>query len=293
MDIMNQYPNYMFEIGAHTDSKGTEEYNLYLSQKRADAVMNYYIYDKKVSKDRLIAKAYGVAEPAAPNTTPDGKDNPDGRALNRRTEFKIIGAYQPVVKPAKVEKDIAPAKTVKEVKPANIEKKADVKAVKETPAPKAEKKEEVKAPKTIVVPPSTKKDDAPVAKVVKKEIAPAKAPEVLPAKKEAKNVTPEGEYKTAPKQPLVISGKVYIEKTNKRTLVSEAAVFLTTNEGGFQQKVFYVKADGAYSFDLSRAQADTFKLIARKYQYESNEVILTSDSVRSSNRSIDLVIKMK
>ena len=129
--------------------------------------------------------------------------------------------------------------------------------------------------------------------MVKKEIAPAKAPDIIPAKLESKKPSPEGEYKTAPVVSTVIGGKVYLEKSNKRTLVSEAAVFLTTNEGGFQQKVFYVKSDGSYSFDLSRAQADTFKLIARKYQYESNEVILTSDSVRSSNRSIDLVIKMK
>ena len=283
MDIMNQYPNYKFEIGAHTDSKGTEEYNLYLSQKRADAVMNYYIYDKKVNRERLVAKAYGTTEPAAPNATPDGKDNPAGRALNRRTEFKITGSYQPEVKPAKVEKEVSPVKPVKEAKSPKLEKKEEV---------KAETKTEVKIEKKAAANP-TKKEDEPIAKVVKKEIAPAKAPDIIPAKKESKKPSPEGEYKTAAVVSTVIGGKVYLEKSNKRTLVSEAAVFLTTNEGGFQQKVFYVKSDGSYSFDLSRAQADTFKLIARKYQYESNEVILTSDSVRSSNRSIDLVIKMK
>ena len=61
----------------------------------------------------------------------------------------------------------------------------------------------------------------------------------------------------------------------------------------FQQKVFYVKADGSYNFDISRSAADTFKLIARKYQFESNEVIFTAEDIRNSKKPVDLVIKMK
>lgn len=89
-DIMKQYENYIIEVGGHTDSKGSEAYNEGLSLRRADAVANYLIYDKKLPKSRFVLKPYAFSQPAAPNTYPDGKDNPEGRALNRRTEFKII-----------------------------------------------------------------------------------------------------------------------------------------------------------------------------------------------------------
>ena len=39
----------------------------------------------------MIAKGYGKTQPIAPNTNADGSDNPEGRQLNRRTEFKVIG----------------------------------------------------------------------------------------------------------------------------------------------------------------------------------------------------------
>ncbi len=253
MDIMNQFPTYVIEVGAHTDGKGTEEYNLNLSKKRAEAVINYYIYDKKVNKDRLVPMSYGTSKPAASNVTADGKDNPEGRALNRRTEFKIIGELKPEEKPKKTDK----------------------------------KEEEVVAPK---------KDNVTVAKVIKKEITSGKAivaPKVAPLPKKEVLTGTTGEYKTTPKEPVVVTGMVYMEKAGKRSLVNQAAVFLTSNENGFQQKVFYVKADGTYSFDLSRAASDTFKLVARKYQFESNEVVFTADEIRTSTKPVDLVIKMK
>jgi OOP family OmpA-OmpF porin len=256
MDIMNQYPNFVVEVGAHTDGKGTEEYNIALSKKRADAVMNYYIYDKKVNKNRLVPKAYGTSQPAASNVTPDGKDNPAGRALNRRTEFKIISELKSEEKP----------------------KKTDRKEV------------EIK---------SEKKDNAPVAKVVRKDISGGRtAPPVKPVMPSSANETKKtsaatGEYKSAPKEPVVLTGIVYMEKAGKRSIVNQAAVFLTSNEGGFKQQVFYVKADGTYSFDLSRTAADTFKLIARKYQFESNEAVFSREDIKSSTIPMDLIIKMK
>jgi outer membrane protein OmpA-like peptidoglycan-associated protein len=63
---------------------------LKLSEHRASAAINYFIYEKKLNKARFVAKAYGTSQPAAPNTTADGKDNPEGRAKNRRTVFTII-----------------------------------------------------------------------------------------------------------------------------------------------------------------------------------------------------------
>ncbi|MGZ3885776.1 MAG: hypothetical protein ACXVDL_16135, partial [Bacteroidia bacterium] len=47
--------------------------------------------EKGIRKQRLLAKGYGESKPVAPNDNPDGSDNPEGRALNRRTDFRIIG----------------------------------------------------------------------------------------------------------------------------------------------------------------------------------------------------------
>ncbi len=87
--ILNENPTILIELGAHTDSKGTEEYNLDLSQQRAKSVVDYLI-SKGVDKGRLLPKGYGESAPVADNETEDGKDNPEGRQQNRRTEFKVI-----------------------------------------------------------------------------------------------------------------------------------------------------------------------------------------------------------
>lgn len=78
------------EIRSHTDSMGSEEYNLQLSQKRAESVVKYLV-SKGIDQSRLVAKGYGESQPIAPNSLPDGRDNPEGRAKNRRTEFVVIG----------------------------------------------------------------------------------------------------------------------------------------------------------------------------------------------------------
>ncbi|MDP4187306.1 MAG: OmpA family protein, partial [Bacteroidota bacterium] len=88
--LFKLFPNAIVEIGSHTDNMGTELYNMTLSQKRADNVVNY-IVSKGIARERLIAKGYGMSIPIAPNTNSDGSDNPAGRQLNRRTEIKIVG----------------------------------------------------------------------------------------------------------------------------------------------------------------------------------------------------------
>ena len=88
--LLKEAPEFIVEIGAHTDSIGETEYNMKLSQERADGVVEYLI-SKGISPDRLVAKGYGASVPVAPNTNPDGTDNPEGRERNRRTEFRIIG----------------------------------------------------------------------------------------------------------------------------------------------------------------------------------------------------------
>jgi outer membrane protein OmpA-like peptidoglycan-associated protein len=50
-----------------------------------------YLVSKGVDPKRLKAQGYGESQPIAPNQNSDGSDNPEGRAKNRRTDFKIIG----------------------------------------------------------------------------------------------------------------------------------------------------------------------------------------------------------
>jgi outer membrane protein OmpA-like peptidoglycan-associated protein len=91
--ILNAYPQIIIEISSHTDSIDTDEKNMKLSQDRAQSVVDYLIL-KGISPERLVAKGYGENSPIAPNSNPDGTDNPDGRQKNRRTEFKVVGQIE-------------------------------------------------------------------------------------------------------------------------------------------------------------------------------------------------------
>jgi len=72
-----------------TDSVGSEAYNLSLSSRRAISVKNWLIDKGGISSTRLATKALGETQPVAPNTLPDGSDNPAGRTKNRRVEIRI------------------------------------------------------------------------------------------------------------------------------------------------------------------------------------------------------------
>jgi OmpA-OmpF porin, OOP family len=87
--IMQDNPNIQIELSAHTDSKGVDIYNLDLSNRRAKSCVDYLV-SRGIAADRMTSKGYGETMPIAPNTLANGKDNPEGRALNRRTEFKVI-----------------------------------------------------------------------------------------------------------------------------------------------------------------------------------------------------------
>lgn len=80
--------NTELRIDGHADWIGTTEYNLKLSERRAKTAYEFLI-DKGLSNSRLSYQFYGEAIPIAPNANEDGSDNPDGRQLNRRCEFKI------------------------------------------------------------------------------------------------------------------------------------------------------------------------------------------------------------
>lgn len=82
-----QYPGESFGIEGHTDSTGTDEYNMSLSQRRADSVGGYLI-DQGVAGSQVTARGYGETRPKATN------DTPEGRQLNRRVEIHIRGNNQ-------------------------------------------------------------------------------------------------------------------------------------------------------------------------------------------------------
>jgi OOP family OmpA-OmpF porin len=81
--FLKQNPAYKVEIEGYTDNRGSKQYNIKLSEKRAEAVYNYLI-KSGISADRLSYKGYGPANPVADNNTKEG------RKLNRRVVAKII-----------------------------------------------------------------------------------------------------------------------------------------------------------------------------------------------------------
>ncbi|MDP4687265.1 MAG: OmpA family protein [Salibacteraceae bacterium] len=75
-------------IDGHADWIGSIEYNLALSEQRAKRAY-YFIISEGISDKRLTYQYFGESLPIAPNANADGTDNPDGRQLNRRVEFKL------------------------------------------------------------------------------------------------------------------------------------------------------------------------------------------------------------
>lgn len=90
IELLNKYPDIKIEIGGHTDSFGTDEYNLDLSQRRANSVRDYLVKNGFDAKRIVKTVGYGESQPIVSNTNPDGSDNPQNRAKNRRVEFKLV-----------------------------------------------------------------------------------------------------------------------------------------------------------------------------------------------------------
>jgi OOP family OmpA-OmpF porin len=80
---MTENKTLTIELGGHTDNTGSDEFNLKLSQDRADSVREYLI-GKGIEPDRVASKGYGETVPVAKNDTPEGQQR------NRRVEFKIL-----------------------------------------------------------------------------------------------------------------------------------------------------------------------------------------------------------
>jgi outer membrane protein OmpA-like peptidoglycan-associated protein len=80
--LMQENPHLKMEVAAHTDDKGSKEYNLILSNKRASSVMKYLT--ASVPADRLLSKGYGEDAPKVENKSEEA------RAINRRVEMRVL-----------------------------------------------------------------------------------------------------------------------------------------------------------------------------------------------------------
>lgn len=85
IEFMSNNPGVRVEIRGHTDNQGTSSYNQELSEKRAESVKKYLVNKGSITSERLSYKGFGQDEPIETNETAQG------RAANRRTEFKILG----------------------------------------------------------------------------------------------------------------------------------------------------------------------------------------------------------
>ncbi len=86
--IMKDNPGWKVELGSHTDCRGSDDYNMKLSQRRSDSAVTY-IVEHGINSDRIIAKGYGETELV--NRCDDGVDcSEEEHQQNRRTEFKIL-----------------------------------------------------------------------------------------------------------------------------------------------------------------------------------------------------------
>ncbi|WP_240933189.1 OmpA family protein [Diaphorobacter sp. HDW4B] len=85
-ELIKSYPNAPLLVRGHTDGKGSDAYNDRLSERRAASVAK--ALETRTGR-HPATQGLGRREPVAPNLTPDGKDNPEGRQLNRRVQILI------------------------------------------------------------------------------------------------------------------------------------------------------------------------------------------------------------
>ena len=87
--MLSENPEIIIEIGSHTDARGSDDYNMRLSQRRAEAVVRY-MTQRGVSRDRMVPRGYGESTPVnnCNNNIPCSERE---HQFNRRTEFRVLG----------------------------------------------------------------------------------------------------------------------------------------------------------------------------------------------------------
>jgi outer membrane protein OmpA-like peptidoglycan-associated protein len=87
--VVQGYPNAPLLIEGHTDGVGTHAHNMKLSDDRAASVKNWLVQNAGIQGSGITTRGWGETKPVAPNTNPNGSDNPAGRQKNRRVEITI------------------------------------------------------------------------------------------------------------------------------------------------------------------------------------------------------------
>jgi outer membrane protein OmpA-like peptidoglycan-associated protein len=85
--VLKSYPAAAVLIEGHTDGKGGDQYNQSLSERRADSVRRWLAGHGTATP--MTTRGWGRTRPIAPNTKPNGADDPDGRQKNRRVEITV------------------------------------------------------------------------------------------------------------------------------------------------------------------------------------------------------------
>lgn len=86
--LMQDNPDYKVELSAHTDARGSLEYNTTLSQRRATSAKDYLIA-QGINSDRIMTSTFGETSPIAKNDV-NGQDSPTGRQFNRRVVVTVM-----------------------------------------------------------------------------------------------------------------------------------------------------------------------------------------------------------
>jgi len=89
--IQQRSPHFRFlSVEGHTDAIGNADYNVVLSQHRANAVRHWLVNRNVMQASAIQIKGWGKRHPIAPNARPDGSDDPEGRQKNRRVEIWLM-----------------------------------------------------------------------------------------------------------------------------------------------------------------------------------------------------------
>jgi outer membrane protein OmpA-like peptidoglycan-associated protein len=87
--VLKANPGAAVTIEGHTDAKGADAYNQTLSEQRAASVKQWLVANAQVNGATIATRGWGKSNPVAHNAKPDGSDDPEGRAKNRRVQIVV------------------------------------------------------------------------------------------------------------------------------------------------------------------------------------------------------------
>lgn len=88
-EVLKAHADTAVLVEGHTDGKGADAYNQALSERRAASVRDWLVKNAGQRRSRFTIRGLGKSFPIAPNTKPDGSDDPGGRERNRRVEIVV------------------------------------------------------------------------------------------------------------------------------------------------------------------------------------------------------------